>query len=370
MNDLKGVTAASEPLVAQKLHSVGRKLGIPVAGTFELTAGCNFNCEMCYIHNKNAVPRTNGELTAAQWLEIGKQAADAGTVFLLLTGGEPLLRPDFEEIYTGLKQMGMMITVNTNGALLTGKTAALFEKSPPVRLNVSLYADNREGYLRQCGVDAFDLVLGNIRRMRKNGVEVKLNVSFTKYNADRCAELAALARELDLHCQASFYMYPPVRRTDDAAKDARLSPAEAAKKRVWWNLQRSGVDELMQTKELLQKLSQRDCEDDGIPTEGVRCRAGHTSYWINAAGQMLMCGMISKECGNVLAEGFDRCWQNTRALMRSVTMPAKCTVCGLRPICSVCPAACFAETGGFTEAPPYLCEMSRAAAREISEIKK
>ena len=369
MNDLKGVTAASEPLVARKLHAVGRKLGVPVSGTFELTAGCNFNCEMCYIHNKNAAPRKNGELTAAQWLEIGKQAADAGTVFLLLTGGEPLLRPDIEEIYTGLKQLGLMISINTNGALLTGKTAALLEKSPPVRLNVSLYADNREGYLRQCGVDAFDPVLSNIRRMRDAGIEVKLNASFSKHNADRCGEIAALVRELELHCQASFYMYPPVRRTDNAASDARLSPAEAAAKRVWWNLQRLGTDEMIHTKELLQKLAERECESDDTPTEGVRCRAGHTSYWIDAAGQMLMCGMIAKECGNVLTEGFETCWQNTRALMRSVSMPAKCTACNLRPICSVCPAACFAETGGFTEAPPYLCEMSRAAAEAIASIK-
>ena len=265
--------------------------------------------------------------------------------------------------------MGMMISINTNGSLLTGKTAALLEKNPPVRLNVSLYADNREGYLHQCGVDAFGLVIGNIRRMREAGVEIKLNASFSKYNADRCSEIAALVRELDLHCQASFYMYPPVRRTDDAAANARLSPVEAAEKRVWWNLHRSGSAELLHTKELLQKLSVRECEYDDTPTEGVRCRAGHTSYWIDATGQMMMCGMISKTCGNVLTEGFGRCWENTRELMRSVTMPAKCTACNLRPICSVCPAACFAETGGFTEAPPYLCEMSRAAARAISEIK-
>ncbi|MBQ6120041.1 MAG: hypothetical protein IJK98_12465, partial [Clostridia bacterium] len=67
---------------------------------------------------------------------------------------------------------------------------------------------------------------------------------------------------------------------------------------------------------------------------------------------------------------FDRCWQNTRALMKTVTMPPQCAACRLRPVCCVCPAACFAETGGFTQAPPYLCEMSRAAAQELARWNK
>ena len=213
MNDWQAVTAATEPPLSRKLHALGRRLGTPISGTFELTAGCNFNCRMCYIHDRNAVPRANGELTAEQWLQIGQQAAEAGTVFVLLTGGEPLLRGDFAEIYTGLKRLGLMVSVNTNGALLTGETAALLERNPPMRLNVSLYADSAEGYRQVCGTDAFEQVVANIRRMKQAGTAIKLNVSFTEGNADRMAPLAALIRALDLHCQTSFYMYPPVRWT-------------------------------------------------------------------------------------------------------------------------------------------------------------
>ena len=176
MNDWQAVTAATEPPLSRKLHALGRRLGTPISGTFELTAGCNFNCRMCYIHDRNAVPRANGELTAEQWLQIGQQAAEAGTVFVLLTGGEPLLRGDFAEIYTGLKRLGLMVSVNTNGALLTGETAALLERNPPMRLNVSLYADSAEGYRQVCGTDAFELVVANIRRMKQAGTAIKLNV--------------------------------------------------------------------------------------------------------------------------------------------------------------------------------------------------
>ena len=370
MENLQAITAATEPPLSRKLHAVGRKLGIPVSGTFELTAGCNFNCRMCYIHDKGAAPRADGELTAEQWLQIGRQAVKAGTVFVLLTGGEPLLRRDFAEIYTGLKQLGLMVSVNTNGSLLTGETAALLERNPPMRLNVSLYADDREGYRKACGADAFENVIANIRRMKQAGLEVKLNVSFSEGNADRLEQIAALVRELDLHCQTSFYMYPPVRRADPDSPTTRLSPQEAGRLRVRWEQLRGRDDLLRNSAELLNRLQERVCEDRSLPEEGVRCRAGHTTYWIDAAGQMLMCGMLPLPAGNVMEEGFDRCWQNTRALMKTVTMPAKCSACRLRSVCCVCPSACYAETGDFTQAPPYLCEMSLATVRELTQGKK
>ena len=370
MSEMQGLTANTEPLISRKLHAIGRRLGTPVSGTFELTAGCNFNCEMCYIHQKGTAHRQNDELTASDWLEIGKQATAAGTVFLLLTGGEPLLRPDFAEIYTGLKQMGLMISINTNGSLLTGETATLLEKNPPVRLNVSLYADTPEGYRLQCGADAYERVIENIRRMKNAGVETKLNISFTSRNADRMRQMEALTRELGLHCQVSFYMYPPVRRENGCADTTRLSPAAAGRGRVDWELTHNGSAGAIRSAELLRELTQKECESADAPSEGVRCRAGHTAYWIDHTGQLLMCGMLPKKCGSVLTDGFTACWQNARALMQTIRMPAKCTACGLRSVCCVCPAACYAETGDFETAPPYLCEMSSAIAGRLGKLQK
>ena len=364
------VTANAEPPLVRKLHAVGRKLGTPVAGTFELTAGCNFNCRMCYIHDSGAKPDQTRELTAEQWLSVGKQAADAGTVFVLLTGGEPLLRPDFARIYTGLKKLGLMVSVNTNGLLLSGETAELLIKNPPMRLNVTLYADNAEGYLRVCGVNAFERVLANIRRMKEAGVQVKINLSFNPGNADRADQLSALVEALGLQSQASVYMYPPVRRAQKNASADRLSPEDAARLRLRWETLRGRTQKLLSSADILNRLASRECEDAVPPTEGVRCRAGHTAYWIGATGEMLMCGMIPLSAGSVPQEGFDVCWQKTRALMKTVTMPAQCTACNLRPVCCVCPAACYSETGAFTKAPSYLCEMSGCMAQLLRTMKK
>ena len=372
MSEIKKMQSTSEPPLVRHLHAIGRRLGTPISGTFELTARCNFNCPACYIHQPNVPAQPERELSAAQWLQIGKEAADAGTVFLLLTGGEPLLRPDFAEIYTGLKKLGLMISINTNGSLLEGDVAALLERNPPMRLNVSLYADSEAGYCAACGAAAFHRVVSNIRRMRDSGVEIKLNVSFSQANADCAQRLSALIRELGLHCQTTTYMYPPVRATCDTTMDnpARLSPQDAAKLRIQWDLLQKKNERLKLSAALLDQLSSPPCDDGDLPAEGVRCRAGHTSYWIDAEGRMLMCGMIPVECGSVPKEGFDQCWQNVRTMTKTIRMPNQCVACSLRPVCCVCPAACRAETGDFQKAPAYLCAMSREIALQLTRLKQ
>ncbi len=366
--NIDAVTARSEPQISQKLHAVGRMTGTPVSGTFELTSRCNFNCRMCYIHDDSAV--RGKELTAGEWLDLGRQAADAGTVFLLLTGGEPLLRPDFEEIYVGLKKLGLMVSVNTNGSLITGRIEELFGNNPPVRLNISLYAPDNDGYTALCGAPAYDLVAGNIERMVSAGVPVKLNVSFAGQNAASCERLAELVSTLGLPCQTSVYMYPPVRTGNPGRNADRLSPEEAARLRIKWDCLAGSNGKLRSAAGLIEELSRRECEDAVPPAEGVRCRAGHTSYWISSEGRMLMCGMIPVDCGDVLSEGFGKCWLKTRELMRSVVMPAKCSACALRPVCPVCPAACYAETGIFSAAPEYLCEMSACLSRGLLSMDR
>ena len=100
---------SSEPYLSRYFHAKGRRLGLPVGGTFELTARCNFNCPMCYVHmTQEQVDAAGKELTAAQWLELAREARDRGMIFALLTGGEPLMRRDFFEIYKGMKELGLL----------------------------------------------------------------------------------------------------------------------------------------------------------------------------------------------------------------------------------------------------------------------
>lgn len=349
------------------LHKKAVKLGIPVSGNFELTPRCNFNCKMCYIHSENKGMKKD-ELSAADWLEIGKEAVDRGMVFLLLTGGEPLLREDFVEIYTGLKKMGLMISINTNGSLLEGEILKLFEKEPPTRLNISLYGANDVTYEKLCENRCFSRVTKNIETIVRMGIQVKLNYSITPYNCSDMAEIYDFARRLNLYVQSSSYMYPQLRsrQAEYGENQGRFSPDEAAFYRIKSEQLYLGEEQFEQKAEKLKKII-RDTSSKPIKKDRrMYCRAGRSNFWVDWQGNMSICGMIpASENNNVLKNGFSECWETAKKEADGIRLPEKCGECKYSSICNICAAVCFCETGSYSEAPEYLCRYSHMTYENI-----
>jgi radical SAM protein with 4Fe4S-binding SPASM domain len=353
---------STEPYISTYLHQKGRRLGLPIAGNFELTARCNFNCPMCYVHQTaEQVEAMGGELTAQQWLEIAAAAQKKGMIFALLTGGEPLVRKDFFEIYDGMKKLGLLISINSNGSMLQGEILGRFLQDPPFRFNISLYGGSNETYANMCGLPVYDQVKENIRALRKAGVEVSLNLSITPYNKDDLAQIYADAVVLDVNVRASSYMYPPIRLEDGSfGCGNRLSAKEAAKCAVEWDVLRFSPEEFAQRAQNMEKLINTD--RDGCPVEaeeGVRCRAGSTSFWMTWDGRMLPCGMMTKPEVKPLEVGFETAWKQLRAVTSAIHTPVECTTCAHKEVCGVCAAVCYTETGRFDGKPEYICEKTR-----------
>jgi MoaA/NifB/PqqE/SkfB family radical SAM enzyme len=109
---------------SRRLHDkvVGRR--IPISGSIEVTARCNLRCAHCYINlpagDRHALER---ELNCQELFSILDQMVDEGCLWLLITGGEPLIRPDFLDIYTYAKKKGILITLFTNGTTITPRIA-------------------------------------------------------------------------------------------------------------------------------------------------------------------------------------------------------------------------------------------------------
>lgn len=362
----------SEPYLSAYLHQRGRRLGLPIAGNFELTARCNFNCPMCYVHQTGEQLLRSGrkELTAQQWLDIARQAKEKGLIFALLTGGEPLVRRDFFEIYDGMKQMGLLLSVNTNGSLLRGKILEQFLKDPPFRFNISLYGGCNETYQRMCGLSVYDQVKDNIRALRAAGVQVGLNLSITPYNCHDLERIYADAAQLDVNVKASSYMYPPVRINGQIyGRGNRLSPRMAAKYAAEWDRLRFSDEEFRLRARNMAKLT--DTDRSGCPMEegeGVRCRAGSSSFWMTWDGKMLPCGMMTEPLAYPLEVGFEAAWEQIRKETAAIRMPARCQSCSHKEICGVCAAVCYTETGRFDGIPGYVCEKARATVEIMGEM--
>lgn len=346
-----------EPDVSVYLHKKARAMGIPASGNFELTSRCNFNCKMCYIHNSDCREAQKDELTAEQWLKIGKEAADKGVIFLLLTGGEPLIRKDFEEIYKGLKKLGFYISINTNGSLLTDRIFELFKNDPPARLNITLYGAGNETYGKLCGGEYFDTVMKNIKRAVDMGLQVKLNFSITPYNCGDIEAIYKIAEENGLHVKSSPYMYPPMRKdeTSMGENSGRFTSEDAAYYRVLDEYTHYGREHFIKKAESFLKSLEFPLPQNVDEGEKIKCRAGTSSFWIDWKGNMGACGMIPVENNSVVEKGFNDCWEKVKSETDTIRMPKKCSVCRYKHICNVCPAVCYTETGTFGTAPDYVC---------------
>ena len=227
------------------LFSRAGAAGVPLAGTFELTCRCNFDCRMCYIHRSqfDASARA-AERDAAWWLALARSARDAGMLTLLLTGGEPLLRPDFPEIYTACRNLGLLVSVNTNGTLLTPELVQLLAQTPPQRINLTLYGASRETYAALCGrPEAYDRVLWTIDALQAAGVPLKLNFTETPYNQADAPAVYAFARARGLRVDAVTYCFPPVRaRENGACTSERFSPEVSAREQMRYDRFRFGEE--------------------------------------------------------------------------------------------------------------------------------
>ena len=356
-----------EPAITEYLHAKAAKMGIPLSGTFELTPCCNMACKMCYVRMTKTEQESISPLrTAKEWLELGQTARDSGLLYLLLTGGEPFLRPDFKEIFQGLHRMGLILSINSNGTLIDEDTVVWLKETPPTRVNITLYGASNETYARLCGnPQGYDQAVRGIRMLRKAGISVRINCSLTPYNAAELEGIYAFANQEGLLVQASGYMFPPLRRDESmVGTNERFTPQEAAYQSARIACMMNGEDwYLERMKHELPPIpgESDDCPDVGAEGEGIRCRAGKCSFWVTWNGGFMPCGMLpSNDAPNVFDIGFEEAWNQTKACAAAIRLPAKCASCAARDNCKACAAMVFTETGNYHTVPEYRCEMTKA----------
>ena len=349
--------------------------GIPLSGTFELTARCNLDCKMCYIHKRenDALARSR-EWSAAQWLELAGECQKAGLLHLLLTGGEPMIRPDFKEIYTGCRRLGLMVSINSNATLIDDDMVGFLAHDPPSRINITLYGASSETYKALCGDgSAYDRVVKAILELKAAGVLVKINFSVTPYNRHDAEKIYTFAREHGLPLQAATYMYPPVRACENGCFAAdRMTPEEAAQAQMVYDRFRFTEDDLKKRWERQLegiKVPDPDSECQELPTERIRCRAGRSTFWLTYDGYMRPCGMMTEPTANVREVGFGAAWQAIRTAREEIMVPSKCTSCEISHACDQCAALCYAETGSFADVPTYMCDKTRAYLELIRQAQ-
>lgn len=332
----------------------------PLGATFDLTERCNLACVHCYINQPagSQVARSR-ELTTAQVKGILDQMVDAGCLFLCLTGGEPLLRRDFVEIYRYARQRGILVTVFTNGTLVTPQVAEVLAESQPQAVDITLYGATPSTF------EAVTQVPGSYARCRRGiellvsrGLRVTLKSVLLTTNRHELSEMQAFANGLGLKFRYDGLLWP---RLDGGEQpyEYRLS------------VQDLGTLDL----EDAERQAAWDKMDDALRGQFVRstyvynCGAGIRSFHIDSAGKMSICTMSRRVTYDLLQIPFQEAWErlgDLRKLKRQ--LDTACPTCTVGALCTQCPGWSQVVHGDDETPVEFVCELGRLRASQTHGV--
>lgn len=337
--------------LVRELHRRAAAKHQPVSGSFELTERCNLACEMCYVcQSAGDAARRAGELSAMQWVDLVRQAVDNGMVFLLLTGGEVFLRPDFFEIYSPITRLGLMLTLFTNGTLITDTIAERLSHAPPSRTEITLYGATADTYEAITGVrGSYARCCAGIEALVKHRVPLGLKSTLTRRNVGELEAMRQMAHNWGLSFSAGCLLSKRRDGAQSKVEDCRISVADCVALEA---NDRASVAEWSEAAMHETALS---------PVHNFRCQGSLTGFTVNARGEMNVCIDLPYPAARPLQIGFRAAWEQVQRFVDSAPSPSPhCLTCPALAFCPRCPASSKLETGTLTEPAPFLCEIAWA----------
>jgi radical SAM protein with 4Fe4S-binding SPASM domain len=337
-----------------RLNSLTLARNIPVAATLELTRRCPLSCLHCYLPETRGRAEAGRELSTGQWKNIIKQLAGSGALYLVFTGGEPLLRADLPELCRFAKGLNLDVRVYSTGLGLTPAKAGEFAQAGVSAFELSFYG-------RPATHDAITGVEGSFRRslasarlLKKAGLKVKLKTPLMKMNFAQAGWLKSLAEREGF--KLSF--------------DAVITSANDGNRSAL--SQRLTGQGLAQAVKLLgpaitsgQDLS---AAADRAPLAGdVLCGAGRNVCAVGAEGELYPCLQLQVKLGDLSRRKFTGIWRNSAWLKKWRSAGFKdlkgCAGCADMDVCSRCPGVSYLEAGDVFAPNKPACGMANIQAK-------
>lgn len=320
----------NEPLL-NELFRNARKDCVPLGTILELTPRCTLDCKMCYVHLTEEQMNGRKELTGDQWIEIIDKAMANGTLFVLLTGGECLMHKDFKKIYLHLREKGAIVSVNTNGTIMTDEWFEFFRQNPPTRFNITLYGMSEDAYEKVTGRREFTRVRDNILKLKNAGFNVKISVTVCRYNYDETIDIIKFAKENGLEYGFDMAMYQANEDTGRDVNDYKLTGEQIAQK---WREIRLLRGKKLFDNEPVSEIPER--MTDETVRKGLRCGAGRQLFSVSWTGEMYPCLWIRDEPQNLLEKDFMEAWKECNRIVEEYTVPMECDGCRYAKACATC----------------------------------
>jgi radical SAM protein with 4Fe4S-binding SPASM domain len=350
----RDVAAGRYAELANRWRSQAAACRRPIIGTVELTPVCNLRCRHCYVAyaSESSKNDTARQLGVNEWAELFDQAATAGCLWLGISGGEPLCHPDFLEIYRAARKRGFLITILTNGTLITERVVSELADLPPLSVEVSMYGASAATYHRVTGSSSgYKNCLRGIERLVDNGLHVVLKSTLTRDNAEDLEEIRAVGDRFGLEFRFDGVLNS---RLDGhpVDSDLPLGPEEL----VRLELASDGVAEAwsVRAEHHLQTAPSRATLLD--------CGAARNAFHIDWSGRLMPCVMLREPAVDLTSTTFAEGWEGPLAEISEQpwSEQAECRGCSLAAFCNTCAGFGRLDGGDPEAAVDSLCRLAEA----------
>jgi radical SAM protein with 4Fe4S-binding SPASM domain len=332
----------------------------PLDGSLELTFRCNLRCRHCYVSEADDGRRLpDRELSAREIRRITDEVVDRGCLWMLLTGGEPLLRSDLGEIYLHMKRRGLLVTLFTNGTAITPRVADLLAEWPPLVVEISIYGSRPEIYERVTGVPgSFQRCIRGIELLLERRVRLRLKTVPTTLNHTDMEGMRLLAAAYGLE----FEWDPLVNcRVDGSTKPAevRLQPEQIL-----------ALEQQEPKRALAFRLEFGRATRGQARTDLITCGAYLHSFHIDPYGHLVPCMLLRQPAYNLRQGSFSEGWNEHFPAMRkrARTKAMPCDLCDVQSACDQCVGWGLLETGDVEGRVPFLCELTALRAKAFRQV--
>lgn len=326
----------------------------PLSASMDWTSGCNLRCRHCFLRYPGAAQEAAPTRQVERMLDILR---DLGVLFLVITGGEPLARPDFKPLYSRAKQCGFVLTLFTNGSLLDDDLLDFLADAPPRRVEITIYGHTEGVYESVTGVPgAFQRFRHGVEGLLRRGLLVRLKAMIMRANVHELDAMRDWAMGLGCDFRYDAIIHPRWNGDADPLCE-RLTPAAI-------------VD-----------LRRRDRACGRISGAGAaappalearrrlfECGAGVMTMHVDGGQRAHPCMSWREDPFDLAAYPTVRAWREHVEVIRNRPAPGGlCDTCGARANCSCCPALALLETGRTSGAPSFFCRLMEEETRRRPE---
>ena len=334
---------------------------------WEITRRCNLYCVHCRSSSEMEA-KEHPDFSTEEGFRIIDDISSFAKPVVVLSGGEPLLRPDWHELASYGTEKGLRMCLATNGTLVTQELCEKIKQAGIRMVSLSLDGSTSEihdNFRNQPG--AFDGTMNAARLFRENGISFLINSSFTKRNQADVANVYRLAKELGATAWYMF-MIVPTGRGEDIMEEL-ISPEDYEELLKWhYEMEKNEHDLLVRptcaphyyrvrmqlARQEGQKVEQRSLKFSTGGSKG--CLAGQLICLIDVDGNVLPCSYFPLAAGNIKDQSIRQIWDGSRLfqeLRDFSSYKGRCGVCEYNRVCGGCRARAYAVTGDYLQEEPF-----------------